>query len=176
MFITQSPEAIKQSLELNAHAAIDAIRLASATLWSVPPERFGPEMSAESEVSFRPGVFRKGDHSLIFGIDFKCTARTTEEGAKPQDLIKISCVLEAEYSVNPEFEPRDDQIKAFHAGNAIFNSWPYFREFVQNSVVRMHLPPPPVPFLRLMPPKMGDAKRKRALREPKALKEGASEL
>jgi len=47
------------------------------------------------------------------------------------------------------FQPSRDAINAFARGNVIFNSWPYFREYVQSTVSRMDYPPPTIPFLRL---------------------------
>jgi hypothetical protein len=150
MFIRQSEEDIRQSLILNVNAAIDAIRLAEATLWSAPPEDLGTDL--ETEVKFRAANFRRKVESIIFVVDFKFTARCSNETTKPKDLIKVACKFEAEYHLKPEFDPTEAQIKAFHKGNVIFNCWPFFREFVQNSTVRMHMPPPPIPFLRMMPP------------------------
>jgi hypothetical protein len=176
MFISQTAEEIKQSLMVNANTAINVIRLAEATLWSVSPDKFDPEMTVESEVRYRPGTCRRSDGSVFFGINFKFTVRRSQEEStsKPQELIKISCTLEADYSLNPKFDPTTSQLKAFHHGNAVFNCWPYFREFVQNSSLRMHLPPPPVPFLRLMPPKK-DGEKPKQVRDRKVLKEGASD-
>jgi hypothetical protein len=175
MFITQTPEEIKLSLELNANSAINAVRLAAASLWCSPSDKFMAGVAAESEVSFRPGEFRLVERSLVLGVDFKFIARVSGETPKPQNLIKISCVLEAVYSLRPGFDPSDDQIKAFQSGNAVFNCWPYFREFIQNSVVRMHMPPPPVPFLRLMPPKKADARKVKRPAATKALNEAKPE-
>src|SRR6185295_6973849 len=123
MFITQSAEEVKQSLLLNSNTAIVAVRVGAASLWSVSPDQFGSEATVESEARFRPAGFRRteADESLIFAIEFRFIARTSPEGSKPRDLIKISCVLEAEYQLNPQFKPTDEQIKAFHRGNAVFN-------------------------------------------------------
>jgi hypothetical protein len=65
-------------------------------------------------------------------------------------LIRIECCFEAEYSFMPGFTPSESQIEAFRSANAVFNCWSFFREFVQSSVTRMHFPPPPVPFLKIV--------------------------
>lgn len=169
MFISQSADEIRQSLVVNANTAIDAIRLAGANLWSVSPETFSEHPTVESEVRFRPAVCKQTVETVVFAVDFKFTVRKSQEGKKSQDLIKIACTLEAEYSINPKFKPTPEQLKAFHHGNAVFNCWPYFREFVQNSALRMHLPPPPVPFLRMMPPRT-ESERPKQVGSRKALK------
>jgi hypothetical protein len=156
------------------NAAIVAVRLASATLWSVPPDiLLTGDTAAETATKFRPVGYRHSAESVVFAVDFKFFAERPQEGAKPLDLIKISCAFEAEYLVNPKFKPTDEQLKAFHEGNVIFNCWPYFREFVQNSTVRMHLPPPPIPFLRISAPKKAGAQKR--LSGGKALKEGTAD-
>jgi hypothetical protein len=44
-----------------------------------------------------------------------------------------------------------ERVKAFKDGNAIFIAWPYCRQYPQNSLQRMGLPPLAAPFLRLQP-------------------------
>jgi len=66
-------------------------------------------------------------------------------------VLIISCRLEVAYELAEGYEPTSEQIDAFRQGNAIFNCWPYFREYVQNSVARMNYPPVTIPFLRMVP-------------------------
>jgi len=67
------------------------------------------------------------------------------------EVISIKCTLQAAYNLLEGYEPTPEQIEAFKDGNAIFNCWTYFREFVQNAVTRMNYPPPTLPFLRMVP-------------------------
>jgi len=152
MFITQSPEEIRQSLTFNANASIVAIRLAEARVWGISPEDLAPEMTVETGTRFHAAARRRIGETVTFAVDFRFAARRSENGAKPQDLFKVYCKLEAQYSIKPDFEPTEEQLKAFHGGNVIFNCWPFLREFVQSTAARMRLPPPPIPLLRLTPP------------------------
>jgi len=43
----------------------------------------------------------------------------------------------------------DIQALAFARTNGIYNAWPYWREFVQNMIARMNLPPLVIPVFRL---------------------------
>ena len=107
--------------------------------------------------------------SCVFAIDFSSEhvqAQESEVGAltrftfkmsedddesKPS-LIEIVVSFEAAYTIlEAGFAPTDSQLEAFRRGNAIFNCWPYFREYVHGTFARMGFPPPPVPFLRLIP-------------------------
>lgn len=40
-------------------------------------------------------------------------------------------------------DPSEQHVVAFHGGNAIFNCWQYFREFIQSATARMGFPPLP---------------------------------
>ena len=54
--------------------------------------------------------------------------------------------------------------------NGIYNAWPYWREFVQNTIVRMNLPPLIIPVFRIFaPPEPKRAKKIVAAQQKKAL-------
>ena len=66
------------------------------------------------------------------------------------------------YDLRPGYVPPQQELDAFKDGNAIFHCWPYTRELVQSMTMRMGLPIPPLPFLRLAPkpePKKAAVKR-----------------
>ena len=48
---------------------------------------------------------------------------------------------------------RKNNFDAFGKTNGIYNAWPYWREYVQNIISRMGLPPLVIPVFRLMKPK-----------------------
>lgn len=64
-------------------------------------------------------------------------------------LVDVSATVRVEY-----FQPEDrgdiDQSEAdvFARVNGIYNAWPYLREYVQTSLVRLGLPPFELPLLR----------------------------
>jgi len=69
----------------------------------------------------------------------------------PSLHFSIECALDAEYHLeDPSYQPSEESISAFKDGNAIFNTWPYAREFVQSMASRMSVHPPPLPFLRII--------------------------
>ena len=73
------------------------------------------------------------------------------DGKKPEPVVSVECAYEVDYVLNEDFEITPEHVKAFKDGNAIFNAWPYFREYLQNNLQRMGLPPLIAPFLRLQP-------------------------
>ncbi len=75
------------------------------------------------------------------------------DGSEPPALhFSIECAFSVDYVIqDSSYEPVPESISAFKDGNAIFNTWPYAREFVQNMCSRMAVMPPPLPFLRIVP-------------------------
>lgn len=66
-------------------------------------------------------------------------------------LVRIVSTFELLYSLPDVIWPTTGEINAFCKTNAMLNSWPYWREFVQNTIVRMNMPPLTLPLFRLTP-------------------------
>jgi hypothetical protein len=64
---------------------------------------------------------------------------------------EVACRYALAYDLRPGYDPSPQELDAFREGNAVFHCWPYSRELVQNMTMRMGLPIPPLPFLRLTP-------------------------
>ena len=77
--------------------------------------------------------------------------QTGRIGTKWDPIVSVECAYEADYNVQQNFELTPAHANAFKDGNAIFNVWPYFREYLQSSLQRMGLPPLTLPFLVLQP-------------------------
>jgi len=71
--------------------------------------------------------------------------------ANKTKVFSVECAYELCYGLEEGYRPEGNEIEAFKNGNAIFNCWPYFREFFQNLTSRMDQAPPPLPFLRVAP-------------------------
>ena len=99
------------------------------------------------EVDFKPAAFHVEPESLTLDTDFKFAI--AREGQKDNPVVLIECRFEGQYALVPEYIPSQEQIEAFRTANAVFNCWPFFREYVQNTTVRLGFPPPPIPFLRM---------------------------
>jgi len=81
---------------------------------------------------------------------------------KEPHLFQVVCRYALVYELRAGYTPSQQELDAFKDGNAIFHCWPYTRELVQNLTMRMGLPIPPMPFLRLAPkpePKRASPKR-----------------
>lgn len=76
------------------------------------------------------------------------------KGEKPELLVEIEPELALEYTLAapPPVEAREVLLNAFAQMNGVYNSWPYFREIVQNACSRMALPPVILPVYRVPKP------------------------
>jgi len=75
----------------------------------------------------------------------------TLRGFKEEELLlDIAARVEVQYAIpkGTNFTPL--QLKWFARSNGMLNVWPYWRDFVQNTVVRAALPPLTLPLFRVL--------------------------
>lgn len=153
IIIQQEHAAAIQSLELIAYTSIRSVRLVEAHVQG--PKRHwetADDVVLDSEISFSPAdatviegsAGESGSLMLVVEFTFRAFQKAQ---AGVQDILIIRCRFESSYALKPGHSPTSTQISAFHGSNAVFNCWPFFREFVQSMAVRIEFPPPPVPFL-----------------------------
>ena len=95
---------------------------------------------------------------------FVLSAKYEEAGG--EELLRIEAQFVLRYRV-PSFEGlKKANITAFGELNGLYNAWPYWREFVQSTTVRMGLPSLTIPVYRPLKapkrPASAPARRKRA--------------
>jgi AraC-like DNA-binding protein len=159
---------VAESFEVNRNAELREIRLADAVLRSKSPDE-GIGESLKTEVSFKPGASEAAQDKLRLAVVFGFRIFEEADG-NSIDLVNVDCQMVAEYALRPGYHPAESHIRAFHHANAVFNCWPFFREYIQSSIVRMGYPPPPVPFLRLLQRREEEDKNASAHRKRKRLK------
>lgn len=117
------------------------------------------EALASTQGALRLNLKNESDVRPVTERTASFIVRLTVHG-QPADLpanaeapaLQVSGSFALSYQLKPEYEPKADEMDAFKDGNAVFNCWPYFREFVQSMCSRMGLQIAPVPLLRLVPP------------------------
>lgn len=63
------------------------------------------------------------------------------EGAAPDDfVVRINARFSLTYSLPSDTKVTEEQLTAFGETNGVYNVWPYWREFVQSTSIRMGLP------------------------------------
>ena len=106
----------------------------------------GNEVSVQVGFRVRTDVDRDGRKVTVsprFRVD---SADAKRKGAS--QLLQIEAEFQLIYSINSFDQLTDENFKAFGELNGIFNCWPYWREYVQQTTVRMGLPPLTLPVYR----------------------------
>jgi hypothetical protein len=159
IMIEQTGEELALASEVHRSASICAVRLshsrmANRALDELPEGRIVVKFTVKSRAVEAP----KG--RLRVQVDFSMAGTLEPQQAETKrgnriTVVSVNCTYTVDYQLRESFEPSIKQIKAFKDGNVIFNCWPYFREYLQESVQRMGLPPLTAPFLRVQtkPPK-----------------------
>jgi hypothetical protein len=94
----------------------------------------------------------------VLRIQVKFQVQGLDKSSPSSQLFGIECAFDLDYQIQDQFQPSTEAIAAFKDGNAVFNCWPYVREFIQSTVSRMSIAPPPIPLLRFIPrPKAAEA-------------------
>ncbi len=154
--IQQTAEQAKLAFELHRHAEIQSVRLVKSRASSRSPlEPFrGPialRLKHKARQAPAPeGLLRLEITFQMSGAEEKA-ASAADSGKAREPLVVVECTWEVDYRLAEKYQPTPEAVRAFKNGNAVFNCWPYFREYVQNTITRMNLPPLTLPLLRLLP-------------------------
>ena len=96
------------------------------------------------EVSIREkATYDQKDDRVFVTHKYFLTVKPSE--MKKVFSLKISAAFVLIYQADPSFS--DDFFDVFKSLSLPINSWPYFREFVQNMTSRMNIPPVTLPLL-----------------------------
>jgi len=88
------------------------------------------------------------DNCISVRISF--ALRSIRDGETEADpVLVIGALFVLIYSIPSTEGIEDRNLAAFAATNGVYNAWPYWREYVQSTSVRMGLPPIAVPVFRL---------------------------
>jgi hypothetical protein len=152
-----TPNRIQAAQKLIAAAEIQSISLVEAKLAREP--QLKKETTASLAVpqgrltvnishSGRAALEQKG--AIRATVRFGLQAREAEEEeAKP--AFRVAASFELAYKIPPDLDPSRQELRAFAETNAVFNAWPYWREFAQSMTARMNLPPLTLPLFRIAP-------------------------
>lgn len=100
-------------------------------------EKLPIKISDRSKSRQEPGILFI-DHY----INFTVKAKDLEKPA-----VEIKAIFRLEFMVKNKIEIPDDFIKIFTSGSIRIITWPYFRELIQNTILRMGLPPLTLPMM-----------------------------
>ena len=131
-----------------ASVQIDDIRLREGRCRSLCdvanlPEELSARSSHETAVSVESG----DGSEFVISVRFLLEVRSTPDG--DDVLAEVGAVFDLSYHVPTDEDFSAEEMERFGQLNAVFNAWPYWREFVQISMSRMAMPDLTVPLYRL---------------------------
>jgi len=158
-----APEIIKAAGKVAAGTELRNIFLLEGKAALAPPFVEGgcqfPKKGWGVQIGHR-GKFEIHKKTLRTTLQFKFSAG--EKGSAGKPLLAIAATFIAEYEMAEGFNPSSEELHAFVNANAVFNCWPYWREYVHSTAARMNLPPLTLPFFRVRAPRPAKQKRLRA--------------
>jgi hypothetical protein len=127
---------------------IDNVRLSEGQFRSfADPSSVAEELAAKSShdafVTRDPG----DDARFLISVRFQLQIRETTGEEELQ--AEISAAFDLSYRLPTEDPFSAEEIEGFGQLHAVFNAWPYWREFVQTSLSRMALPSLTLPLYRM---------------------------
>ncbi|MDZ4685724.1 MAG: hypothetical protein SH850_11715 [Planctomycetaceae bacterium] len=85
---------------------------------------------------------------IVVQVAFRFGANYVQDFAPVErSSLFISAGYRATYTIKKPGKATDEQLDAFGELNAVYNLWPYWREYVQSVLCRMGLPPFAIPVL-----------------------------
>lgn len=103
------------------------------------PGRIEMRIDVQTEADKKQGTIRVRPH---FTLD-------TRYEDEDEEVLHIEATFQLDYRLPSFAGLRKVNVEAFGELNGVFNVWPYWREFVQSTTVRMGLPPLTIPVHRL---------------------------
>lgn len=138
---------VKKALLTKAAEVSKHLRLQSISLWESNCSRdisFKPKKaSVEIGIEVKP-LDSTNNEFLPFACRFILTGIDVDEN---KESFQLDITFVAAYMIKNGYKPTKAGKNAFGETNAIFNVWPYVREHVQNTMIKMDLTPfvmPPV--------------------------------
>src|ERR1017187_3630343 len=125
VFIHQGPEEVKKSFSVQRRAKIVDVRLRGASIDSHQKSGEFPQISISIGHESTVELLENG--LLSTNIDFALAASPEDDDSVR--IFGIKCSFRVTYQLEQGYEPTPQETEAFAAANAVFNVWPYFREF-----------------------------------------------
>lgn len=160
--IEQDMDAVRAAHRFQLSAMLQDVQLLDCTA-SVSDAKLELEGQIRLGFTMETGILSHSEANARFWVRIGIFGDPADEPEQPEHhRFEVACRYALAYGLRPGYDPSPEELNAFREGNAIFHCWPYSRELVQNMTMRMGLPIPPLPFLRLAPkiaPKKSALKR-----------------
>jgi hypothetical protein len=150
----------EQSFLVSGRVQLEDVRLIKSISYMEPEALQGEK---EFKITHTTRVLPDEEkNQIIVFVSFKFKSFSIDKPDK--QIIGIAAEFLLTYTISGFEGLTDKGIKEFGNLNGVFNAWPYWREFIQNTIARMNLPPLTIPVFRIFTSKKlknkGDAKTK----------------
>jgi hypothetical protein len=150
MRLSQTTEQIKALTAFQDHCEIDSI-----TLQSCAASRAKAGAAFKEPFEVKPALSNIASsfqgHNFVVEVSFEYTAWDASE--PPERLFKVDCTFEVSYRLRDQYHPSEEERISFSKGTAVFNCWPYAREYLRDVTARLGHQTPALPLLRISPKK-----------------------
>jgi hypothetical protein len=103
--------------------------------------------SEESTISSGARISQPLDGNGQFRVQVRVEVAVTAPQAAP--ILKVTAVFEITYRLPGGATASEKALQEFASTNAVFNAWPFLREFFVSITQRMDLPPLVLPLVRV---------------------------
>lgn len=160
--IEQDKDAVQDAHRFQVSAMLQDVQLLDCTA-TVSEAKLELEGQLRLGLRMETGIVSHSEENARFWVRISIFGDPADEPEQSEHhRFEVACRYALAYGLRPGYNPSPQEMDAFREGNAVFHCWPYSRELVQNMTMRMGLPIPPLPFLRLAPkiaPKKSALKR-----------------
>jgi hypothetical protein len=145
MLIKQTPDEATRSRSLQSRCELVDIQLLSCESYREADLKTRTEPFTMRLAYKGAGAVYEGGFKAV--VDFSVVS--FDSATPPAVVFRVDCRFEADYSIGDQAQVAEEELASFSSANAVFNCWPYAREFVQNISARMNMRVPPLPYLRI---------------------------
>jgi preprotein translocase subunit SecB len=144
--VSQPTKSLMQlALVIAPRVQIKDILLANSSIRS-KLDSIAPSMRVEYAMEAQSSCDRDAKELVVRATLMTCAKN--DSGAKvTEEIFHIEAEFILRYSIDSIDGIDDEHVKAFGRINGIHNAWPYWREYVQSTTVRLGLPPLALPLM-----------------------------
>ena len=149
--VPETGQELKRAVEVANRAQLHDVRLLLSECKQTPRPGHKGSYVFEIKHSIVSAERPKGNLiPVVVRFTFRGFQQEPDSEAEPAVTIEAAFLLL--YSLSNDEGITEDHVKAFADLNGVYNAWPYWREFVQNTIARMELPPLTIPVFRIVSP------------------------
>lgn len=148
MRISQTTEQISALRSFQDHCEIESISLLSSNA-----RRAKTGVSFVEPYSVRPSLssVSSAQDGNLFIVDVSFDYSAWDSSEPSMQLFQVACTFEVCYRLREDYAPTEEEKTSFSRGTAVFNCWPYAREFFRDITARLGQIAPALPLLRIIP-------------------------